>query len=103
MKQSGIINNINEIKKFLKEETSEYEILLVDDGSKDETWKMIKSLNSDDKNIKGLRFSRNFGKEAALMAGVNNANGEAVILMDADLQHPPRYMKDMIEKWKERI
>ncbi len=94
------MNNINEIIKFLPEE---YEILIVDDGSKDNTWNLIKGLNAENRKIRGLRFSRNFGKEAALIAGVNNASGDAVILIDADLQHPPRYIPELVEKWKERI
>ena len=92
-------HNISEIMSFVKE--YECEIILVDDGSKDDTWNIITSLSNEYNNIKGLRFSRNFGKEAALLAGVTKARGEAVITMDSDLQHPPRYIKDLVQKWQE--
>lgn len=100
MRINGIVNNVGEIIKFLPEE---YEVLLIDDGSKDNTWSLIKNLSAENGKIKGLRFSRNFGKEAALIAGVNNAKGDAVILIDSDLQHPPRYIPELVEKWKERL
>ena len=79
----------------------DYELILVDDGSKDETWNIITKLKEKYKNIKGIKFSRNFGKEAALLAGVTKASGDAVITMDSDLQHPPKYIKDMILKWQD--
>lgn len=91
--------NIAEIMSYLK--NYECEVIIVDDGSKDETWDIITTLGNEYENIKGIKFSRNFGKEAALLAGVTEAEGEAVITMDSDLQHPPRYIKDLIEKWEE--
>lgn len=96
--ENGLKENIYEIIKHLPED---YEIVLVDDGSKDATWEKITELNKENSKIVGVRFSRNFGKEAALMAGLEYATGEAVIIMDSDLQHPPEYIKDMIAKWKE--
>lgn len=90
--------NINEICKYL--EKYEYEMILVDDGSKDKTWQLIKELQKENSNVKGIRFSRNFGKEIALCAGVDYANGEAVITMDSDLQHPPKYIDTFINEWK---
>lgn len=96
--EKGIKQNINTIIQNINEE---YEIVLVDDGSKDETWARIKELSCENKNILGVRFSRNFGKESALLAGISNASGDAVITMDSDLQHPPEYIPDLIRKWKE--
>lgn len=78
-----------------------YEVIIVDDGSIDNTWKKIKELSKENKYIRGIRFSRNFGKECALMAGINQSRGNAVITMDSDLQHPPEYIKNLIEKWNE--
>ncbi len=78
-----------------------YEILFVDDGSTDGTFLEIRSLSEQDPHVRGLRFSRNFGHQAALTAGLEQARGEAVITMDADLQHPPELLPELIAKWKE--
>lgn len=94
----GIKENIKEIMKHLPQD---FEIVLVDDGSKDTTWTKVVELGNEDKRITGVRFSRNFGKEAALMAGISHASGDAVIMMDSDLQHPPEYIPEMIAKWQE--
>ena len=95
---NAVKQNINTIIKYAPEE---YEIILVDDGSKDDTWMKIKELSEENKNIVGVRFSRNFGKESALMAGLAHTSGEAVITMDSDLQHPPECIPELIAKWKE--
>ncbi len=76
------------------------EIVLVDDGSTDNSWTIIQQLQQDDARIKGIRLSRNFGKEAAIAAGLENAEGDLVILMDSDLQHPPELIPQMIEIWR---
>ncbi len=73
----------------------EFEIILVNDGSKDNTLNVIKSLSKKDDRIKYISFSRNFGKEAAIYAGLENASGDYVTLMDADLQDPPSLLKEM--------
>lgn len=80
----------------------DYTLLLLDDGSTDHTWDVIshEALNHGGK-IRGIRFSRNFGKEAAICAGLDVADGDAVILMDGDLQHPPEYIPEMIRLWRE--
>lgn len=96
--ETGLKNNIEEIISYIP---CDYEIVLVDDGSSDNTWKIIKELNDANKNIIGIRFSRNFGKESALMAGVSRASGDSVITMDVDLQHPPKYIPNLINKLNE--
>lgn len=96
--EKGIVHNINEIIKYLPDD---YEVVLVDDGSKDSSWQEITKLFNENPRVVGVRFSRNFGKEAAVMAGVSTAKGDAVIVMDSDLQHPPEYIPEMIEKWQE--
>lgn len=96
--EKGIVHNINEIIKYLPDD---YEVVLVDDGSKDLSWQEITKLFNENPRVVGVRFSRNFGKEAAVMAGVSTAKGDAVIVMDSDLQHPPEYIPEMIEKWQE--
>jgi len=78
-----------------------YEIILVDDGSRDSSWRTISELHEEDNRIKGVRLSRNFGHQAALTAGYDYASGNAVITMDGDLQHPPEMLPAMIEKWRE--
>lgn len=77
-----------------------WEVLIVDDGSKDGTWQTIASLHRRDRRIKGIQFSRNFGHQNALLAGLSHAVGEVVICMDADLQHPPEVIPQLIEAWK---
>lgn len=80
----------------------EYSLLLVDDGSKDGTWAAISAgVKSHPDKVRGLRLSRNFGKEAAICAGLDAADADAVILMDGDLQHPPECIPDMLRLWKE--
>ena len=78
----------------------EFEILFVDDGSKDGTMNTIKSLQEKNSNIKYISFSRNFGKEAAIFAGLENATGDYVTLMDADLQDPPSLLRQMYDSVK---
>ena len=78
-----------------------WELILVDDGSSDDTFAQIADLARRDKRIRGLGFPRNFGHQYALAAGLRHARGEAVVTMDADLQHPPPLLPSMIEKWQE--
>lgn len=75
-------------EKFL-DTKPEFEIVFVNDGSTDGTLEMIKKLNEEDDRVKGISFARNFGKEAALFAGIRAAHGDCVAFLDADLQHPP--------------
>lgn len=73
----------------------EFEVLFVDDGSKDLTLKKVRKLENVDRRIKYLSFSRNFGKEAAIYAGLKNVQGDIIVIMDVDLQDPPELLKDM--------
>lgn len=79
-----------EIKR-IRAELSEFrfELILVDDGSKDQTAKLMRKLAASDDEVRYILFSRNFGKESAMYAGLKNAKGDYVVIMDADLQHPP--------------
>jgi len=79
----------------------EYEMIFVNDGSKDGTREILIELAEQDKRVKVCSFSRNFGQQAALLCGMEAASGDAVIAMDADLQDPPEVALQMIEKWKE--
>ncbi len=78
-----------------------HELLFVDDGSSDDTFQRVKALAAVHSNVRALAFSRNFGKEIALAAGIDNADGKAVILMDADLQHPPEFIERFVTLWRE--
>ena len=82
-------------------ENYRFEYVLVNDGSKDNTLELLKAQRTKQKNIKIVSFSRNFGHEAAVCAGFNNADGDAVIVMDADLQDPPEVIKEMLKKYEE--
>lgn len=77
-----------------------FELLFVDDGSRDDTWATLQSLALTNPKISAIALSRNFGKEAAIAAGVREAKGDAIILMDADLQHPPEILPSFLEAWR---
>lgn len=77
-----------------------YEVLFVDDGSSDGTWARLEELRVSRPWLAGLRLSRNFGKEAALSAGIEAARGALVLVMDADLQHPPEIVPLLVERWR---
>ncbi|MHC4970309.1 MAG: glycosyltransferase family 2 protein, partial [Planctomycetota bacterium] len=78
-----------------------WELILVDDGSPDGTWSAIEAAARRHPCLRGVRLSRNFGKEAALCAGLDAARGRAVIVMDGDLQHPPSLIEQMVKLWRE--
>lgn len=86
---------IKTIKGINKEYT--YEIIFINDGSKDNTLNILKDLQTTNENVKIISFSRNFGKESAIYAGLSNSTGELVVLMDSDLQHPPELILDMLK------
>jgi len=78
-----------------------YEILYIDDGSIDDTYNVIKDINAINQSVRFVSFSRNFGHQSALKAGLDYADGDCVISMDGDMQHPPALIDKMIDKWKE--
>lgn len=78
-----------------------WEIVFADDGSRDATWSEIVSLHQADPRVKGVRLSRNFGHQYALMAGLTHSQGQAVISMDADLQHPPSMVPELVSLWRQ--
>lgn len=88
---SGILNNAN-IK---------HELLFINDGSKDNTWNMIKEAQKKNPFVRGINFSRNFGKEAAMFAGLQYAKGNCCVIIDCDLQHPPEKIVEMYHLWEQ--
>lgn len=89
---------VAEVNKVTK---AEFEIIFINDGSKDRTFEKMLAIADSDSRVKYISFSRNFGKEAGTIAGLEYATGEAVILMDGDLQHPPALLPQMIEAYEE--
>ena len=96
---SHLARFVSDLKKTVQSITSHYEILLVNDGSKDNTRELALSLVAHG-NVRYLEFSRNFGKEAALMAGIEHASGDATLLIDADFQHPLEKLPEMAQLWQ---
>lgn len=78
-----------------------FEIIYIDDGSRDRTWEIISRLAREHEEVRALRFSRNFGHQLAVTAGMDEAKGDAVIIMDADLQDPPEVIADMVKAWEQ--
>jgi dolichol-phosphate mannosyltransferase len=91
----------NTLKSVLDEAGIYYELVLVDDGSADRTWQEIEKAEEKDSHILGVHFSRNFGKEAAIFAGMAQSTGDVVAVMDCDLQHPPKILIEMYSRWVE--
>ena len=88
------------ITGILKNADIDSEIIFVDDGSSDNTYKIVQSLAEKESNVVGLHFSRNFGKEAAISAGLASAEGDCVVVLDCDLQHPPEKIVEMYRLWE---
>ena len=90
------------IETALLDETIDFELIVVDDST-DETWMMIDQLAREDPRVSGIRLARRFGQQAALVAGFRFARGAAVITMDADLQHPPTLIPELVRHWRDGV
>ncbi|HEY8423508.1 MAG TPA: glycosyltransferase family 2 protein, partial [Clostridia bacterium] len=99
--QEALELTYRELKKLAENFDGGYEIIFVDDGSSDNSLNILKDFAKADKSVKIISFSRNFGHQAAISAGMEHAQGEALIIMDADLQDPPETVLKMIQKWRE--
>ncbi|OHD06543.1 MAG: hypothetical protein A2086_00470 [Spirochaetes bacterium GWD1_27_9] len=98
--EAKILNySVTEIEKRLEKLPVKYELLFVDDGSKDDTYKVLDGISQTNKRVSFISFSRNFGKESAVFAGLENADGDACVIMDCDLQHPPEFIYQMVDLW----
>lgn len=97
----GLVEFHRRLSEVVNKLDMDVEIILIDDGSTDSTWSVIQHLSQQDPSVRGIRFSRNFGHQAALKSGFEAARGVAVICMDADLQHPPDVIPQMIAVWRQ--
>ena len=95
------IRELYERSKKTLEKIGPYEIIFINDGSRDKTLEKILELADKDKNVKIIDFSRNFGHQTAITAGMDNSQGEVVVIMDGDLQDTPETMLELVKKWKE--
>ncbi|MDR1207005.1 MAG: glycosyltransferase family 2 protein [Rickettsiales bacterium] len=99
--EEGNIRELHrQLSDVLKDVKIDAEIIFVNDGSRDRTLLYCHELQKSDERVKIVNFTKNFGHETAMIAGMEYARGDAVIFMDADLQHPPRYIKDMLKLWQ---
>ncbi|PSL40666.1 glycosyltransferase involved in cell wall biosynthesis [Planomicrobium soli] len=102
---SPLIDTYNEVKRVLNDQELKkkysYEILFIDDGSVDNTLSVINDLAAIDETVKYISFTRNFGKEAGMLAGLKHCNGDIVIIIDADLQHPPHLILEMVHHYEQ--
>ncbi|MBR1854659.1 MAG: glycosyltransferase family 2 protein [Lachnospiraceae bacterium] len=99
--EQNIGNTAKVLAELLEQQMIEYELVFISDGSVDGTYEEILKAAEKNPHIKGAQFSRNFGKEAGIFAGLELATGDAVIVMDCDLQHPPETIPQMWAKWKD--
>ena len=89
------------LKEVMDSTGEAYELIFVNDGSRDKTEEIITDICAEDPNVRLINFSRNFGHQTAITAGMDNSSGQAIVVIDADLQDPPEVILEMIEKWKE--
>jgi polyisoprenyl-phosphate glycosyltransferase len=99
--EESILQTCNELLNVMNSQEEEFELIFVDDGSKDRTFGILAGEQAKHSCIRILSFSRNFGHQLAVTAGIDHAAGDAVVLIDADLQDPPELILEMIKKWKE--
>lgn len=95
--EDSITSTIDTLEKFISNQPQNFELIFVDDGSKDKSADLIQQQQAQYSNIKLVQFSRNFGHQLAITAGIRYTNGDAVVVMDADLQDPPEVIVDMIK------
>ncbi|MCM8790591.1 MAG: glycosyltransferase family 2 protein [Candidatus Omnitrophica bacterium] len=93
----------NQVREVCHQANLDYEMIFVDDGSSDGSLDVVKKVRAADPNVRYLSFSRNFGHQVALFAGLGKAEGDAIITMDADLQHPPSLIPEMVKRWREGV
>jgi glycosyltransferase involved in cell wall biosynthesis len=96
----GIAAFLDILFDVLRSCCARFDVWVVDDGSRDNTWQCLRSARERYPELRGIRFTRNFGKEAALLAGLRQATGEAVVVMDSDGQHPPSLLPQMLDAWR---
>ena len=99
--EMNVANTVKTLEELFEKEKIDYELVFISDGSRDGTFAEIKKASGANPRIKGAEFSRNFGKEAGIFAGLELATGDAVIVMDCDLQHPPEVIPKMWKLWQE--
>ena len=99
--EENIEKTASAISGIMEENDIPYELLFVDDGSGDRTFELIEGLSEENPSIRGLSFSRNFGKEGAIFAGLRHCRGDCAAVIDCDLQHPPELMVKMYELWRQ--
>ena len=98
--EGNVQNTAEVVSQIMRENGIPFELVFVNDGSKDSTWDKLCELSKMNPNVVAVNFSRSFGKEAAIFAGLKTARGDAVVLMDCDLQHPPQTIVEMYNIWK---
>lgn len=98
--EAMLLKTARRLSEILNAEKIQYQLVFVDDGSKDHTWECIRKAAENDPGVTGIHFSRNFGKEAAVFAGLANADGDCTAVMDCDLQHPPEILVKMYRMWE---
>ena len=101
--QASVPRAAKTVAAILEGEGIPFELIFVDDGSKDGTWQAIQTAGKADPRVRGVRFSRNFGKEAAIFAGLAQSRGDCTVVMDCDLQHPPETIPQMYRLWQQGI
>lgn len=101
--EQNIANTAAVLAGILEENKIDYELVFISDGSRDGTFEEIRKAAAQNPRIKGAEFSRNFGKEAGIFAGLELTSGDAVIVMDCDLQHPPQVIPRMWEMWQDGV
>lgn len=99
--EENIARTTHVLSDLFEQKSLDYELIFVNDGSKDKTKSIIESCAAQNAHVRGINFSRNFGKEACIFAGLRHAKGDCCVVMDCDLQHPPETILEMYDRWQE--